>query len=188
MDSKVRFSLGNDADKEADLMHRISSGNDINHVATYRRLLGIEKARLSVDYVRHLVEETASRVLVFAYHTEAISILRQNLKDLAPLCITGETPPAARQAIVDEYQKNDSRKLLIGNYVAMGIGFTLTKANRVLFVEFDWVPGVNKQAEDRAHRIGQNEMVIVQYVALRNSLDLAVIDSILRKERAISYI
>ncbi len=78
--------------------------------------------------------------------------------------------------------------MLIGNYLAMGIGFTLTKATRGLFVEFSWVPGENEQAGDRMHRIGQTGSVHIQYMVYKNSIDKKVIEALLRKRKATNII
>jgi len=157
-------------------------GEDL-HLATYRRLLGVEKATHVLPYIESLLLETEENLLVFAYHKDVITKLKEGLASHKPFVITGETPIKDRQEIVKQFQEDKTRKLFIGNYVACGIGFTLTKATRVIFVEFDWVPGVNAQASDRAHRIGQTEPVLVQYVAYKDSIDKAVIETLLRKQR-----
>ncbi len=162
-------------------------GGDL-HLATYRRLLGAEKARLIIPYIESLIDETEESILVYAYHKEAIETLRSALVRHKPYVINGETPVAKRHEIVADFMSSPDRRIIIGNYVAMGVGFTLTKATRCLFVEFDWVPGVNAQASDRIHRIGQKSSVLVQYVVYKNSVDYAVLQALMKKQRAIDYV
>ena len=50
-----------------------------------------------------------------------------------------------------------------------------------MFAELDWVPANLLQAEDRAHRIGQQQSVVVQYPAFGGSLGEAVARAIDRK-------
>jgi len=157
------------------------------HTATYRRLVGMEKVRPSAEYVNAVLSDSRENILLFAYHVEVIAALAVALKKWKPLIITGSTPVKKRHDLVNTFQTTNAR-LFIGNYHAMGVGFTLTKANRVMLVEFDWVPGVNDQAGGRAHRIGQDKSVLVQYFVYKNSVDKSMIEAILKKRSAIEHI
>lgn len=158
------------------------------HIATYRRLLGSLKVPESVTYIRFLIEECGEKILVFAWHKDVISELVRALSDLSPVIITGSVPSDERQARVDQFQNDDSLKLFIGNIQAAGVGFTMTAATRVLFVEFSWTPAENEQAEDRAHRIGQTRNVFIQYLVFKNSVDRKVAETILRKRKSIEQL
>ena len=61
--------------------------------------------------------------------------------------------------------------MFVGGIQAAGVGITLTAAALVVFAELDWVPGNLAQAEDRCHRIGQVDSVLVQHLVLDGSLD-----------------
>lgn len=69
--------------------------------------------------------------------------------------ITGSTPSAKRQEIVKAFQRGELKGLAL-TIKAGGVGLTLTKAWKAIFVDQDWVPSWNEQAEDRMCRIGQN--------------------------------
>lgn len=157
-------------------------------VASYRRMLGSAKVKPAAVYIESLLDETDEAVLVFAYHRGVIANLAKALAPHMPYVITGDTPMRLRHEQVKEFQATPHRRLFIGNYQAMGTGFTLTKATRVIFVEFDYVPGNNEQAGDRAHRIGQNSPVLVQYITYKDSLDKQILEIILRKRRSIAYV
>ncbi len=162
-------------------------GEDL-HTATYRRLLGAQKVKPAVEYLKSLLDETDENILVFAFHKGVIASLADQLKTHQPFVITGDTPKAKRHTIVKAFQKDKARRLLIGNYLAMGVGFTLTKANRGIFVEYSWAPGENEQAGDRMHRIGQTGSVLIQYMVYQDSLDKRVIETLLRKRKVTNYI
>lgn len=172
---------------EKQVLAKLSPDDDYSHlaenghVATYRRELGLLKARHAVGFLKELLAETDESILIFAHHTAVIEQLQKDLTRWKPLVIKGDTPHAARFESVARFQTDKSRRVLIGNIQAMGVGFTLTKATRVAMVEASWVPAENAQAGDRAHRVGQKDHVLVQYFVFKNSIDRKVIESNLRK-------
>ena len=58
---------------------------------------------------------------------------------------------------------------------------TLTAASTVVFAELDVTPGLMLQAEDRVHRIGQQEAVNIHYLVARGTLDERVWRMVQRK-------
>jgi SNF2 family DNA or RNA helicase len=149
--------------------------------ATYLRLLGHAKAPLAVAFIKGELAETDESALVFARHIDVVALLAKGLAKYKPLVITGQTPKAVRQKLVDAFQSKREHRVFIGNVDACGVGFTLTKATRVFHVEPSWVPGVNSQAADRADRIGQEFAVHEQFLVFKNSRDRAILESNLRK-------
>lgn len=160
-----------------------SENSDEIHISTYRRELGLAKVESVTDYISYYLKETDESLLVFAIHTEVIAELAKALASFDPLVITGDTPMKSRHEIVKTFQTDNSRRLFIGNIQAAGTGLTLTKAARVIMAEYSWVPADNEQAGDRSHRIGQTENVFVQYLVFKNSVDRAVLETILRKKK-----
>lgn len=158
-------------------------------LSTYRRLLGTLKAEASEKFIRGVLEDTEDNILVFAFHSEAILYLKERLQDYSPPVIIGSTPAEVRKENVRKFQDKDlGHRLLIANYVAGGIGFDLTKASRVIFVEASWNPADNQQASDRPHRVGQKDVVLVQYLVFKNSLDRQIIETNIRKEQTTRHI
>lgn len=154
--------------------------DDLN-LATYRRLLGVEKVAPSVPLIKLALEKTSP--LVFAIHTEVIDRLAAALAKYDPVIIDGRVPKEERHRRLEEWKKDKRHRPIIGNIAACARGFTLTKCSRVMFVEWGWVPGINDQAADRAHRIGQTSDVYIQYILFRNSVDMSVLETIFRKRK-----
>ena len=170
------------------LAAQLNASGEALHLATYRKELGLVKLTESLKVINSILEETDESVLIFAIHKEVVATLARELEDYMPLVITGSTTMSERQAHVDNFQCNPKRRVMIGNIQACGTGFTLTKATRVVFVEFAWTPGDNEQAAKRAHRIGQTKPVLVQYLVFKNSVDRAVLETIFKKQRAIAHL
>jgi len=93
-----------------------------------------------------------------------------------------------RQQAVDNFQNNDNCRVFIGSITAAGVGITLTAASTVIFAELDWVPGNLTQAEDRCHRIGQHDSVLVQHIIYENSVDAYLAQKIVAKQDIIEQV
>jgi SWI/SNF-related matrix-associated actin-dependent regulator 1 of chromatin subfamily A len=163
---------------------QISDGKEL-HLSTYRQKLGIFKVNESAKYIESILENGDEKILVFAIHKQVIAELTEILKVHNPLVITGDTAMASRDQIVHQFQNDPMKRLFVGNIQAAGLGITLTRATRVIFVEFSWTKADNDQAADRAHRIGQTDNVFVQYLCYKNSIDRAVLGAMLEKQSAI---
>ena len=79
-------------------------------------------------------------------------------------------------------QNDGTVNVFIGGIKAAGVGLTLTKSAHVVFAELDWVPASLTQAEDRCHRIGQEESVLVQHIVLEGSIDALIAKSVVKKQ------
>lgn len=169
------------------LMGKATSEEDV-HIMTYRRLLGEYKVNPACDYIEDILETTEENHLIVAIHKEVVAKIADRLSDYNPMVITGDIPVMKRQKMVKEYQTSKNRRVLIGNLDAIGVGFTITKANRVPLIEYEYDPGSNRQVIDRAHRYGVQHEVLAQYLVFRNSLDRRVIETLLEKEKLIKHV
>lgn len=159
------------------------------HLATYMRLLGLAKVKPAADYLNAVLEETEENLLIFGIHKEVIRELGAALAKWNPLIVTGDTNKNKRHSMVKEFQSKKSRRLFIGNIDAMGVGYTLTKANRVGFLEYSWGGYQNRQATDRVHRYGfKGKNLLEQYFVFRNSIDHTKLETLARKARITAYI
>lgn len=149
-------------------------------MAKLRHELGVAKADKAVEHIRDMLD-SVEKVIVFAHHHAVIEILARELDDYGCVTVTGQTSGPDRQAAVDRFQSDPSCRVFVGNIRAAGVGITLTAASTVVFVESDWTPGWMQQAEDRAHRIGQTESVLVQYLVFDGSMDAVLAQTLVSK-------
>lgn len=89
-----------------------------------------------------------------------------------------------RQKAVEDFQAG-KYQVFLGGLKPCGVGLTLTKACCVAFCELDWLPGAMTQAEDRAHRIGQLNMVLVLHMVMEGSLDEYMAKRLIEKQELI---
>jgi len=146
-----------------------------------REEVALAKVGLVTEHVKKLVE-CDEPVILFAYHKSVIEELKERLEKsgIRVGIVTGKVPPKKRQVIVDSFQ-NGEIDVIIGNILAMGVGFTLTRARFVVFAELDWVPAMIEQAEDRAWRHGQDCAVIVQHLVVDGSIEARMAIALLVK-------
>lgn len=135
-----------------------------------RKELGLLKVTDCAEFIVGALE-SSPKIVVFAHHREVIASLQAALQTYNPVVVTGETPMEKRQEAVDRFQTDPSCRVFVGNIKAAGVGITLTAASHVVFVELDFVPGWISQAEDRCHRIGQTDSVLVQHLVVDETVD-----------------
>jgi SWI/SNF-related matrix-associated actin-dependent regulator 1 of chromatin subfamily A len=109
-------------------------------------------------------EEQEEQLVVFSYH---LAPLDQLAMREGWAVISGDTPLDQRQQIVDAFQQGHLKGVGL-TIQAGGVGLTLTAANKMLFVDMDWVPANNWQAEDRICRIGQEADKVTIYRMVSN--------------------
>jgi len=130
---------------------------------------------LKVEPVKDLVEELLEDdrpVVIFSSYKEPLYRLQKLLSTYNPILITGDISDSEeKQRLVNEFQNNPARKIIMGTIQALGTGFTLTKSHDVIFINKSWIVGENHQAEDRCHRIGTNDTVTIFTVLVKDSVD-----------------
>ncbi|MFC0261241.1 DEAD/DEAH box helicase [Fontibacter flavus] len=127
-----------------------------------------------LEDVIHMVNETASeghKVLIFSQFVRHLAIIREFLdhEKIKYAYLDGTTKD--RQAQVKAFQENDSVKIFLISLKAGGVGLNLTKAEYVFLLDPWWNPAVEAQAIDRAHRIGQENKVMIYKFITRNTVE-----------------
>lgn len=153
-------------------------------ISELRHRTALAKVPHVIEHIQTSLEEEGHKLVVFAHHRDVIAKILKALKEagVTAVSITGDTPMEDRQRAVDRFQSDDSVRVFVGNIQAAGVGITLTAASHVIFAELDWVPGNVTQAEDRCHRIGQHDSVLVQHLVLDGSLDSKMAKTLIEKQ------
>lgn len=128
------------------------------------------KESVKLDRMKDIVKETidnGGKIIVFSFYAQPIKEIKERLAEFYPACITADT-----KDIEKEKEKfKTSTDVMIGTIKVLGTGHTLTEANTVLFLDLPWTNADLEQAEDRAHRIGQNKPVTYINLICKDTID-----------------
>lgn len=116
------------------------------------------------------VAEAGEKALVFLesldlQDSDQLPLLLKRRYGLArlPMVINGQVATAARQARVNDFQRERGFDVMLLSPKAGGVGLTLTAANHVVHLSRWWNPAVEDQCSDRIYRIGQTRPVHIYY-------------------------
>ncbi|KAL7110911.1 hypothetical protein ACP275_05G055400 [Erythranthe tilingii] len=126
-----------------------------------------------------------SRVLIFSQWTSMLDILEWTLDVIGVTYrrLDGSTQVTERQTIVDTFNKDTSIFACLLSTRAGGQGLNLIGADTVIIHDMDFNPQIDRQAEDRCHRIGQTKPVTVYRLVTKDTVDENVYEIAKRKLR-----
>ena len=140
---------------------------DFEEFSKIRAMLASARIPAMLEIVESY-EDSETPLIVFSAHRAPILTLKERE---GWAVITGDTKSEDRRNIVHDFQ-NCKLKGIGLTIQAGGEGITLTRASHLLFIDLDWTPAMNLQAESRALRIGQQaNCVLVQRLVSSHPLD-----------------
>lgn len=124
----------------------------------------------------HQSIEAGHKVLVFSQFTSVLKNISQKLihEDMTYNYLDGSVPSEKRMSLVKDFNKGDTSVFLI-SLKAGGTGLNLTSADIVIHFDPWWNPAVEDQATDRAHRIGQKNVVEVIKLVSKGTIEEKII-------------
>ena len=132
-------------------------------------------ARDSVGAIMELVDEAMEagrKVLIFSQFTSYLDVLSAELdrRGIGHFAITGATPKRERVRLVNAFNDDETPVFLV-SLKAGGTGLNLTGASVVVHADPWWNAAAQNQATDRAHRIGQTQVVSVHKVIAKDTIE-----------------
>ncbi|XP_069472656.1 DNA annealing helicase and endonuclease ZRANB3 isoform X2 [Ambystoma mexicanum] len=160
----------------------------MGHITRMYKQTAIAKAGAVKDYVKMMLENDKLKFLVFGHHLTMLQACTEAAIESKAryIRIDGSVPSIERIHLVHQFQNDPDTRVAILSIQAAGQGLTLTAATHVVFAELYWDPGHIKQAEDRAHRIGQNNNVHIHYLIAKGTLDTLMWGMLNRKANVTS--
>lgn len=126
-----------------------------------------------IDALLEIIDELDGRpVVVFSQFSKMINLTEQVLeeKGIETVKITGDVSSENREAYIERFQAGEVQ-VFLATIGAGGIGITLHRASTAVFLDRDWSPAYNQQAEDRLHRIGQTQAVQIIDLIAEDTVD-----------------
>ncbi|MGH4140749.1 DEAD/DEAH box helicase [Clostridium sp.] len=137
---------------------------------------GSGKLKVATELIeKHIDSE--GKVLLFSQFTSALKNIGKNLnkKGISYFYLDGKTKPKDRIKLVDEFNSSSEKRVFLISLKAGGTGLNLTSANLVIHFDPWWNPAVEDQATDRAHRIGQRDVVEVIKLVAKGTIEEKII-------------
>lgn len=120
-----------------------------------------------------IIDGCDSKVVVFSHFEQYINIVSQELgkREISHVKLTGQTSTTQRGQVKYAFQNDPSVKVFLGTIGAGGEGIDLFASSTCIFTDLHWNPMQNNQAEDRLHRIGQHDSVLIIDLWCQNTVE-----------------
>jgi SNF2 family DNA or RNA helicase len=155
---------------------------------------GTVKGSGKLRRLTEIVDEAADggrKVIVFSYFRDVLQTVAEVLpgRDGVPGIhvigpLTGDLPPADRQAMVDELTSAKGPAVLVAQIQAGGVGLNIQAASVIVIAEPQLTPSIEEQAIARAHRMGQVRPVDVHRLLCEDSVDQRILELLAGKREA----
>ncbi len=143
--------LGMSTEDERDYGEAVPEGS---FMAMRRAAMHSERS-VKVDRLVEIVEEVEAnerRVIVFSYFRDVLDRVCGELPGVVFGPLTGSTPAAARQMLVDDFSKADGGGVLVAQITAGRVGLNIQSTSTVILCEPRVRPTLDAQDAARAHR------------------------------------
>lgn len=129
-----------------------------------------------IDILDHRLEKDESKsVVIFTQFVKFIDLIEKVLskkrKNVEIFRYTGDMNIKDREITVKKFTTNTNKRVLLISLFSGGVGLTLLPCSTVIMCEPWYNPFVEKQAEERVHRIGQTKQVYIYRISLVNSVE-----------------
>lgn len=132
------------------------------------------KLELFLELVSGIVS-SGRKALVFSQFTKMLDILSKELKknEIGHHYLSGKTKN--RKELVNDFNENKNKQIFLISLKAGGTGLNLVSADNVIIFDPWWNPSVERQAVDRAHRIGQTKSVNVYRLITKGTIEEKIV-------------
>jgi SNF2 family DNA or RNA helicase len=190
------FSLGqkNEYDKlwdeyetaqlEADPTKEINK--ELLEGAIYRKYCSMQMIPNTIELAEKLISDGRKVVIATCYDDE-INTLKEYFGDRAVM-YNGKMNSKQKDMAQKTFIEDPNVVCFLGQIMAAGVGITLTVSNALIFNNISFVPGDNRQMEDRCYRIGQTKDVDIYYQMFKETQYEKMWNTVMKKELIINQV
>jgi len=150
-----------------------------------KRLLQYDCGKLqALDKLLRKLQAGGHRALIFTQMTKVLDILELflNIHGHKYLRLDGATKVEQRQILTDRFNVDTRILCFILSTRSGGLGINLTGADTVIFYDQDWNPAMDKQCQDRCHRIGQTRDVHIYRLVSEHTIEANILRKASQKQ------
>ena len=150
-----------------------------------KRLLQYDCGKLqALDKLLRKLQAGGHRALIFTQMTKVLDILERflNIHGHKYLRLDGSTKVEQRQILTDRFNVDNRILCFILSTRSGGLGLNLTGADTVIFYDQDWNPAMDKQCQDRCHRIGQTRDVHIYRLVSEHTIEANILRKASQKQ------
>ena len=138
-----------------------------------------------LDRLLPRLKAAGHKVLLFTQFTTLLDILQDycSYNNYQMCRLDGNTKVHERQTSIDAFNNDPDIFLFMLSTRAGGLGINLAAADTVLIFDSDWNPHMDAQAQDRAHRIGQKNPVVVYRLLTAGSVEIDMLEKQISKKK-----
>ena len=134
------------------------------------------KLNVALEIIEEVIEDN-NKMLVFSQFTSVLKRIENelNIRKIKNKYLDGATNAKERIKLVSEFNESTEPELFLISLKAGGTGLNLTSAKFVMHMDPWWNPAIEDQATDRAHRIGQKNIVEVIKLIAKDTIEEKII-------------
>jgi SNF2 family DNA or RNA helicase len=129
-----------------DIPNAITKLTRLRQVCVDPNYFGVDAPTPKIEFIMQYLEDNDESVIIFSTMTQTLKRLYKAIP--GSVILTGEQTTKEKQFAVSQIQDGHSR-VLLANIRAGGMGFTIDKADTIIFLDKSYTPDENDQASDR---------------------------------------
>ena len=159
---------------------------DLLEGAIYRKYCSNQMVPNTIKMADDFISQ-GEKVIIATCYDEELNTLKEYYGDKC-VVYNGKMSQKQKDAAQKAFMEDPNVMVFIGQVIAAGVGLTLTVSRTLIFNNIDFVPGNDRQMEDRIYRIGQHRDVNIYYQIFRGTQYERMWNTVMKKELIINQV